>query len=154
MDQLVDTFLPVCSTDPRAVLPISWLLFILPAYSPIHHHPTWTSQNQHEHGDFEKTSHDLLADMEHELRVHGHPAGICPAEQQREWYTEKLRRRDRTTVVVLAGRTGGRYDRSTHCRPLQRPYLEPAGKEEAVLSFRRYPFVNRAYPYAECLDTG
>ena len=94
------------------------------------------------------TRPELLADLEHVLRVPGHPVRLCAAEREREPHLPVARRVDRRAADPVARRAGHRPDRAADHRLPQRPHLGPPRAPPAVFPGRRAARDRRAGGHA------
>ena len=82
------------------------------------------------------TTPELLADLEHELRLPGHPVRLGAADGQHERDLRVPRRRRAPDPHPVARRPADRAARAAHHRPHERPHLEPPGPAPPLLPRR------------------
>src|SRR5664279_2542065 len=81
---------------------------------------------------YAKTTFEFLADLEHELRLSGHPVRFRPSDGQHERHLRIPRRQAGSDSPALARGAAHRPDYPAHHRTHERPYMGPARTSPAV----------------------
>src|SRR5258706_7649481 len=81
----------------------------------------------------EQTTLELLADVEHELRVYGYPVWLGSATRKHESHLQVSACRREFAAIPLAGRSYHRITHTAHHRIDERSHLESSGKASPIL---------------------
>src|ERR1022692_739054 len=86
----------------------------------------------HRQAFYAKTPIEFLANLEHELRLPGHPVRFRPSDGQHERHLRIPRRQTGSDSPALARGAAHRPDYPAHHRTHERPYLGPARTSPAL----------------------
>ena len=100
-----------------------------------------------------ETATELLADLEHELRLPRHSVRLGTADGQHERDLRVSARQARSDPDALARGSADRPDHPADHRAHERPHLEPAWAPAAVLPRRGHSELARSHPDAELTRT-